>query len=148
MNTSLSNRDWVAFLNDKEGNSRHAADDWARYVRGVRRIRTTHVRVRATDRDFALARDVFFCATHWRKKPRIVRSALRKLFVFKLDVSTAVFAAAEYLAWARKVDLSSVEHAESLLRDAEQRIPDADELTQANLRKMLSQVVRRGREPL
>ncbi|MBL8914321.1 MAG: hypothetical protein JNM17_26685 [Archangium sp.] len=90
------------------------------------------------DRELELVKDVFFCATHWGRARRIVRGALQRLLEQKLDVSTFVFAAAEYWRWAHKLDAASRESARALLERAVQRIDEADDLTQENLRRMLA----------
>jgi hypothetical protein len=141
----LSDENWRAFVLDKERNSALARKEWARYRRGLRRLERKYRRrapVRAMRQ--SLAEDAFFCATHWRHAPGIVRGALRALLDLNPDLRLYTYAAAEYWAWAAAVSPTDLEKAGQMVKRAEAgiRARRVDPPTADNLERMLAALVR------
>ncbi|XXF79494.1 hypothetical protein P2318_06995 [Myxococcaceae bacterium GXIMD 01537] len=93
----------------------------------------------------ALAEDVFFCATHWKKSRRIVQASLRILLVHPLGVTRYTFAAAEYWKWAVANSPTDLPDAERMIARAREAMSATDVLTKGNLKRMLEVVADEGR---
>jgi len=142
----LSDEAWRAFVLEKEANSALSRRAWARYRQGLRRLEVKHRRrvpLRALRR--ALAEDAFFCGTHWRHTPRIVRGALRSLLRQNPDLRLYVYAAAEYWAWAAAVSPADLGAAGQMVERAREalRTGPLDPSVRDNLERMMAVVVRR-----
>jgi hypothetical protein len=146
----LTDEDWGAFLLEKEENSELAVENWSGFRIGLRRLERKFLRrvpVNAMRR--ALAEDAFFCATHWKLGPRVVRPALAALLKQAIDTRIFAFAAAEFWLWALRVSPADSFDAEGMVRRARKDIETKplEELTRRNLRRMMSVVVDRNRAP-
>jgi hypothetical protein len=143
---SLDDREWRAFVLEKEANSALAREAWTRYRQGLRRLAARFAgRVPPADLRRALAEDAFFCATHWKHSARIVRPALRSLLRQRPELTVYVFAAAEYWAWASAVSRPDLTAAEQMVNGAREalRTRTLDPLTRQNLERMLEAVARK-----
>jgi len=139
---TLHDENWRFFTLDKEANSAYAKKDWRHYRQRLRRLERKYSdRIPRASLQRALAENAFFCATHWKKSPRIVRRALRHLLDHSLGLSRYTFAAAEYWKWASAVSPVDLLEAEQMIAQARDAMRAADPLTQGNLNRMLESEV-------
>jgi hypothetical protein len=116
---SLWDEKWRSFILATEENTAFAATDWRRFRAGVRRLEAMYRgTVPQAAMEMVLAEDVFVCAAHWKRSPRIVRAALRNLLSRSLGPKLFANVAVEYWKWAATTSPADVSDAEAMVERA------------------------------